>query len=32
MGFPDGSVDKESASMQETPGWFLGGEESLEKE
>ena len=31
LGFPDGSVDKESATMQETPVQFLGQEDPLEK-
>ena len=30
-GFPDSSVGKESAGMQETPLWLLGWEDPLEK-
>ena len=31
MGFPDISVGEESACKQETPVWFLGQEDPLEK-
>ena len=31
MGFPDSSVGKESTYKQETPVWFLGREDPLEK-